>query len=258
MSQVEVPMLWQRGGASFLWAWLTAHQKDWVEAGLDVAKFAFLGECLTHFGRSRAQLFQDCYVCYRLHDKRGGFFVEFGATDGKELSNSYMLEAELGWRGILAEPLPFWHHALAGNRRARIDHRCVWRRSGERLEFLTLHTIPELASLKAYAESDLHAAERRKAEGTFPVETVSLADLLAQHEAPEDIDYLSIDVEGAELDVLAGMDFDRYRPRIITIEHNFQPHRGEMQRLLESRGFVREFEDLSMFDDWYYHPARVA
>lgn len=224
----------------------------------NAATFEFLGHCVAYLGRSRAQIFQDCYVAYKLRDKRGGYFVEFGATNGLDLSNTWLLERELGWRGILAEPFPFWHAALRANRAARIDERCVWRRTGERLAFSASETIPEYATLKTHEAGDQYAADRRAASKTILVDTVTLTDLLAQHEAPQDIDYLSIDVEGAELDVLVGMDFARYRPRIITIEHNHQEaRRGEIQARLAAHGFVREFEAFSKFDDWYYHPGRV-
>ena len=56
--------------------------------------------------RSRSQLRQDIFVLCTLDFKRNGFFVEFGATNGVDLSNSYLLETEFNWTGILAEPAP--------------------------------------------------------------------------------------------------------------------------------------------------------
>jgi FkbM family methyltransferase len=254
----DAPPLWGGAGVSFLWEYLAAHQNYALPESLDRASIGFLGHCLARYGRSRAQLFQDCYVTWKLGEEKPGYFVEFGATDGVALSNTWRLETELGWTGLLAEPFPAWHEALHANRRARIDHRCVWRRSGETLEFLAVRTIPELASLKAYAGHDLHAAERQKSSETITVESVALTDLLAEHGAPRLIDYLSIDVEGAELDALESLDFDRFQPRIVTIEHNFdEARRAGIELLLGSQGFVREFEQFSGFDDWYFHPQRV-
>jgi len=97
-----------------------------------------------------------------------------------------------------------------------------------------------------------------KSSKTIPVESVSLTDLLAEHGAPQIIDYLSVDIEGAELDALESLDFERFKPRIITVEHNFEAERRDaIEVLLASQGFVREFESLSKFDDWYCHPERV-
>lgn len=255
----DAPPLWTEAGIAHLWDYLSWHQNYRLPETLDAHSIGFIAHCLARFGRSRAQLFQDCYVTWKLGEKKGGFFVEAGATDGVSLSNTWRLETELGWTGILAEPLPAWHAALHANRRARIDHRCLWKRSGETLEFLAVRTIPELAAIKSYAGGDLHAAERLKTSETLSVPTVSLTDLLAEHQAPELIDYLSVDVEGAELDVLESLDFERFKPRIITVEHNFEEEkRDAIAVLLGSQGFVRELEAFSKFDDWYFHPDRIC
>lgn len=64
-------------------------------------------------------------MLYRAKFKQNGFFVEFGATNGIDLSNTYLLETEFGWNGILAEPDKYWHTSLIANRTAIIDIRCV-------------------------------------------------------------------------------------------------------------------------------------
>jgi FkbM family methyltransferase len=252
------PPLWVPEGLAFLWQYLRHHQDRENRSTADERSLGFLAHCLAGFRQSSAQLFQDLYVTYKLGNKTDGYFVEFGACDGVKFSNTLLLEADLAWRGILAEPLPAWQQGLHANRRARIDHRCVWRRSGETLEILEVAKNPELTSIKSYAGSDYHGVDRPADGKVFRVETVSLTDLLAQHGAPELIDYISVDVEGAELDALEGLDFERFKPRVITVEHNYlKDKRGAIELLLGAQGFVREFEDFSQFDDWYFHPERV-
>src|SRR5436189_1252600 len=65
---------------------------------------AFLSYAATNAHRSHAQLFQDLFVLETVKEKRDGFFVEFGATNGVDLSNTALLERDYGWKGILAEP----------------------------------------------------------------------------------------------------------------------------------------------------------
>ena len=83
------------------------------------------------------------------------------------------------------------------------------------------------------------------------VDTISLTDMLEKHKAPYLIDYLSIDTEGSEFDILASHDFSKYTFKVITVEHNYQPQRDLIHELLTKHGYVRKFEDISLQDDWY-------
>jgi hypothetical protein len=87
------------------------------------------------------------------------------------------------------------------------------------------------------------------------VETVSLNDLLLANHCPKYFDYLSIDTEGSELAILESLDVDRWKPRVITVEHNYVvKQRADVKALLNGYGYVREFELCSKWDDWYYDP----
>ena len=81
--------------------------------------------------------------------------------------------------------------------------------------------------------------------------TISLDDLLAKYEVPTHIDYLSIDTEGSEFDILECFDFSRYDFRVITCEHNHSPTREKLLRLLGGHGYERKYAGLTQFDDWY-------
>ncbi len=210
---------------------------------------AFLHFVLQNIAESRAQLFQDLFVLFSLTQKSKGFFVEFGATDGVELSNTLLLERSHQWNGILAEPAKCWHKDLKLNRKCVIDTRCVWKKSGEVVEFNEV-ADRELSTITRYSDQDGHFVSRRTGR-TYAVETVSLNDLLSGHGAPNSIDYLSVDTEGSELEILQAFDFHKYDVKIITVEHNFTVNRDRIQALLESKGFLRVFERFSKWDDWY-------
>jgi len=199
--------------------------------------------------KSKSQLGQDMFVLSELGFKKDGYFVEFGATNGVDLSNTYLLEKDLGWTGILAEPAKVWAEALTKNRKCHIDYDCVWSTSGEVLEFNEVNAA-ELSTISTFSGVDEHATTRTS--GTkYLVTTISLLDLLKKYNAPKEIDYLSIDTEGSEFDILNAFDFDAYKFKVITCEHNFTPMRVKIYDLLTSKGYTRKHTEYSRFDDWY-------
>ena len=211
----------------------------------DLEKFLRFTE--QSLSRSKSQLFQDLFVLFALDQKRSGYFVEFGAADGRFLSNTILLEQDQGWHGIVCEPSAKWHADLSASRKCRIDLRCVWNQTGKTLRFseapdAVLSTISDFASLDGHD---------RSGSKEYLVETVSLNDLLIQHQAPRKMDYLSIDTEGSELTILKSFDFTRWSFQIITVEHNFTRARDEIYSLLVSKGYARVFENVTLQDDWY-------
>ena len=201
-------------------------------------------------GHSKSQNAQDLFVLHQLKQMRSGYFVEFGATNGVTGSNTMLLESEFGWRGILAEPAKGWHKDLVKNRpHASIEMRCIWSESGVLLEFAETENR-ELSTLSAFAQIDHHSFNRESAK-KYTVETISLHDLLEHHRAPKHIDYLSIDTEGSEFEILSSLDFSQYSFGVITCEHNFTESREKIHDLLIAKGYIQIFPNVSKFDDWY-------
>jgi FkbM family methyltransferase len=197
---------------------------------------------------SPSQLGQDLFVLHQLNWKRGGYSVEFGATDGKLLSNSWLLDRHFGWQGILAKPGRAWRDALiAQQRNAHLEFACVWSETGATLTF-TETADAEFSTLSEFAKRDQH--DRSDAQ-TYDVETISLLDMLDKFQAPAVIDYLSMDTEGSEIAILEAFDFSRYRFRCITCEHNYTPDRERIFALLSRHGYRRVHERFSQYDDWY-------
>lgn len=210
---------------------------------------AFLAYVLKNFNLAKAQIFQDIFVLFMTNEKRGGYFVEFGATNGVTLSNSYLLEKSFAWDGILAESARCWHAELRANRNCKIETNCVWAKSGERLEFSEVSSR-ELSTINALSGSDGRSLERQNGN-VYLVETISLNELLEKHGAPHEIDYLSVDTEGSELTILSNFDFSKYKIHIITVEHNFTKERERIHDLLRVNGYKRVFAKFSNLDDWY-------
>jgi FkbM family methyltransferase len=135
------------------------------------------------------------------------------------------------------------------NRRASIELNCVWKDTGSILTFNEVGN-PDLSTISAYNSSDFWRADRQTGK-TYDVKTVSLNDLLRKHKAPRHIDYLSIDTEGSEFEILNSFDFEEYSFSVITCEHNFSPMREKIHALLSMHGYSRKFERVSKYDDWY-------
>jgi FkbM family methyltransferase len=199
---------------------------------------------------SKSQIRQDLMVLSTLDFKKNGFFVEFGATNGIDLSNTHLLEKHFGWRGILAEPAMIWHQDLLKNRNCFIEKSCVWSQSGSILSFNEVD-IPEVSTITQFNGVDEHSNSRES--GThYAVSTISLNDLLEKYNAPVDIDFLSIDTEGSEFEILNALNFSKYNIKIICCEHNHTSMREKIYSLLISHGYIRKYEDHSMMDDWFF------
>jgi FkbM family methyltransferase len=205
---------------------------------------------------SQSQLRQDLFVLFQLNFRRNGYFVEFGAANGRELSNSFLLEHRYDWTGILAEPARHWHGSLLENRPASIiETSCVWRVSGSTIMFHETPN-PENSTIDEFSDHDRNRIYRLDGK-KYEVTTISLIELLDKNSAPKVIDYLSIDTEGSEYSILEAFDFKAYQFQVITVEHAFEPRRKDIFELLTQNGYIRVAESISDFDDWYIHASVV-
>jgi FkbM family methyltransferase len=198
--------------------------------------------------RSTSQLGQDLWVLEKSAYKRKGFFVEFGATDGVLLSNTYLLETEFAWTGLCAEPNPKMFAQLRHNRQCVVSDACIAGESGEEVDFVFAGAF---GGMTRHCSADLHR-ERRAAYASAGhvgrLVTISLDDFLRSHRAPYNIDYLSIDTEGSELEILMNFPFERWNIRLITVEHNNTPHKDSIFDLLHRHGYQRTE---CQWEDWY-------
>ena len=208
------------------------------------------GRMLKMFEKSHSQIRQDLFVLHVLNYKKNGFFVEFGATNGFDLNNTFLLEKDFAWNGILAEPGRVWRNELRKNRpNAIIEERLIWKDSNSVLLFNET-PMAEFSTIDLLSNRDAHRGHRENG-AKYRVETISLNDMLELHKAPLVIDYLSIDTEGSEYEILSCLDFDKYSFRVITCEHNYSKQRKLIYRLLTKHGYKRMYEEISLFDDWY-------
>ena len=159
---------------------------------------------------------------------RTGYFVDVGANDPTYMSQTRHLE-HLGWRGILVEPQPALAQKLKEQRQAQV-FACACSSPSNAGKMLRLH----VAGLHSSLNPDFFVAGMRK-EDVIEVPARTLDDILEEVKAPAPLDFLSIDVENHEIEVLSGLTLTRWQPRLILIEDlalNLKLH-----RLLTSRGY---------------------
>jgi FkbM family methyltransferase len=209
-------------------------------------------EALKLIGESKAQLRQDLLVLWLLDFKRNGIFIEFGATDGVDLSNTYLLEKNFAWTGILGEPATIWHKALRANRNCLIDTHAISSSSGELLNFFEA----EDARFSVFGNIGINQRSIKYIKN-YTVITKTLFDLIEANNLPGIIDYISIDTEGSEYDILNAFDFERYSFRVLTVEHSNATEQKKIYNLLTSKGYARILSEISSFDDWYIQPHLV-
>jgi FkbM family methyltransferase len=205
------------------------------------------------FEYSTSQIRQDLFVLLKTGFKKRGYFVEFGATDGLKLSNTFILENKFGWDGILCEPGRVWQNDLSRNRSCNISINVVSSKSNLKIDFDEF-TVPELSTI-ANINSNL---TKKDVKRTYSVESISLLDLLKKYNAPKEIDYLSIDTEGSEFEILNAFDFSKHTFKVITCEHNFSDQRNKIHTLLTAHNYIRVYDDISSFDDWYLHQSMIS
>lgn len=135
---------------------------------------------------------------------RGGTFIELGGNDGLQASNSYLLERELGWDGVLIEAIPELA-AEARRNRPRTTVVCAVVSASERCDVVGMDD-QDLTSVVSPDPSRLMVA------------TTTLSTVIDRVMDGRPPDLLSVDVEGHEMAVLAGLNLQKHRPRWILIE----------------------------------------
>jgi FkbM family methyltransferase len=202
---------------------------------------------------SFSQLGQDLEVLNFYNNKEGGFFIEIGASDGIILSNTYLLETKYKWKGICCEPIPKNFKKLVQNRPNSICYsEAVYNDSGLSVTFDIANDGDMLSGISKNIDKYRSVVDANKT--IIDVQTISLLDVLDKANAPSFIEYMSLDTEGSEFEILKSFDFGRYIFGLIDVEHNYvEPRRTEIKNLLLSKGYIYKGEN--RWDDMYKHSS---
>jgi FkbM family methyltransferase len=169
-----------------------------------------------------------------------GYFVEVGANDPQVYSETWHLE-QRGWTGVLIEPQPDLAEKIRQCRTAKVYAVAC---SSPANHGTTM--VLNLAGAHTSLEPGHHVFGMQSA-GTLKVPVTTLDRVLTEAAAPVPVDYVSIDVEGHEIEVLAGFDLERWRPRLIMVEDHAQDLR--LHRSLTARGY--KWVRRTRLNGWY-------
>lgn len=181
--------------------------------------------------------------------KRGGFFIEAGASEG---SNTQTLERIYGWSGLAVEPHPELFKEVEKERNCILENVCLTDSECE-VDFVLNDDIPGTSTI-ANMSQKLNEIFYQPGGNyrTIKVDGYPLWTLLEKHDAPEVIDYLSLDIEGAEWLALKDFPFDKYSFRCMTIERGADEY-SRLRALLLDKGY--KLVKIAKTDDYWLHPS---
>jgi FkbM family methyltransferase len=199
-----------------------------------------------------SQLGQDLFVLETLKQKKNGFFIEIGAGNGKYLSNTYLLESEFNWDGILVEPHKSSFKACTSLRHCRVINKLILNSEISKVIFHE-KSIGEFSFSEGYENNNLNDVV-----ASYEIEAIKFEEIFRDFSSIPYIDFLSIDTEGSEVEILSSIDFSKYRPNIICIEHNYiKSNRLYIKNFLRSKGYKIVYSGISLWDSWFVREPNV-
>ena len=171
----------------------------------------------------KSQYDQDFLVYEYFNGKKNGFFIDIGAHNGEWINNTYIFE-KLGWNGICIEADPDNFELLKNNRKCYTYNFAIDSENSDSIKFIK-SKVDALNVLEKHC-SDEHA-KRIKSEAQINdleyinIKSITFNDLMKNyHGEIKYIDFLSLDIEGGELDILKTIDFNTYSFGVLAIENN--------------------------------------
>ena len=200
-----------------------------------------------------SQVGQDKYIYETFFkDRKDGFFLDIGAHDGIEKSNSYFFEKNLNWKGICVEPIPEVFDKLKNNRECVCIQAGISNKNGTSM-FWKIEGYSEMLSGLEENYNDLHKqrilkeiAEHGGNLTEIEIQVLDINTLLKGNNVSK-VDYCTMDVEGSEEKILSVFDSKKFDIEVFTVENNYQSK--SIRSLMKSKGY--NLHSKVDFDDVY-------
>lgn len=170
----------------------------------------------------QSQYKQDQRILTLLNEKKGGFFLDIGSSDPVSLSNTHVLEKELGWSGLCVDPRKGLVDKFREHRACSFENSAVYTHTG-------MVSFSDLGAHGGVNDSEVTDKVTLDQTKIYDVSCITFADLFEKHKIPNLIHYMSLDVEGAELLLLENFPFSQKKVLTMSVEHN--NHLGDKQRV---------------------------
>ena len=186
---------------------------------------------------------------YFFQNKKDGFFVEIGAYDGIEGSNCYHFEKFMNWKGIAIEPSKLQYEKLKNNRNCKTINKAI---SNEIKDVEFIEVVEGLTQMSGINNENYTANEliKKNEQSKTKISKITTSTFEEEIKGNFEIDYLSIDIEGEELDLLKSVDFNKYNIKVISVENNL-PDKFNYYSFFKSKNF--SFFDRIGQDEIFYN-----
>ena len=190
---------------------------------------------------SKSETGQDFFALAANKFKTEGTFLEFGAYDGVNFSNTYLLEKRFSWTGVLIDPIPSHYESMKINRKCKSIHAAV---TAGNESFVNVLESPA---------SNLSRLANKKSlfKKIHKVQAFTLTELLDTYFPSRNLDFLSIDTEGNDLDILESIDLNYYVIHAICVEHNSRMGTEKIINHMNRNGYDLAWSEYSKNDYWF-------
>ena len=190
---------------------------------------------------SKSQNGQDLFALLSNNFKSSGVFIDFGAYDGVIVSNTHLLEKQFGWTGILIDPIPSHYESMKQSRNCKLIHGAI---TAKHQESVLIEELPA-SDLSKFAN------KRKIFKKVHEVKALTLQEVIDNNLTSNEIDFLSIDIEGEDIEILKSLDLNWYKINAVCVEHNLREGSDEIIGYMDKNGFDLVYSEFSKNDYWF-------